>query len=159
MLDNLGGTPSRALGNDAKTLPGTSLTAGMANMTSGKGPTQGIYEDAQKASQSAKSATNDLTAQAQNMSAKLSAEARDMTSSLGAEANNMTSSTSNPTGGILERVKESVSGVFSSGSKPSTDSTMAAGASAATKDTDLTEGIHEDAKGGIESIHGSSARS
>lgn len=61
---------------------------------------------------------------------------------------------------MLDRVKESVSGVFgghtSAGSNSA--SAMDAGASAASKATDLTEGIHEDAGRGIESVKGATAR-
>jgi len=180
MLDNLGGTPARALGSDAKTLPGSSLIAGSSNTTNSTDFTDGVYESAQKGMQSAKSVSNDLSSEAQKTASSLSAQAQDLSSKISAEAsnasstlsseaqnvssnlssgaNNMTSGASNTSGGLLERVKETVSGVFGGSSSPSTANAMAAGASAGTKDTDFTEGIHEDAGRGIESVRGATAR-
>ena len=101
---------------------------------------------------SAESAAQDATQTARGTAGNLSENAQN--------AANDASSGGHSTGGVLGALKDKVSGVF--GTQPSQqtqqEGAFAAGASSTTKNTDLTEGIHEDAGKGIESVLGASAR-
>lgn len=63
-------------------------------------------------------------------------------------------------GGLLDTVRDKINGVFHGQSDVAArqESALAAGASSAIKSTDLSDGIHEDAGRGIESINSVTTR-
>jgi len=139
MLDNLGGAPAKKLGSDAQhsSTLGSSLGAGTSSSTSTTKVTDSLYEDARKGTENAKGAA----------------------ANIGVDTRNAASNLSHTGAGVLDKVKESVSSVFGGASTRSpNESAMDAGASSAIKTTDFTDGIHEDASRGIESVKGATAR-
>lgn len=138
MLDKLGGSVAKTLGSDAKnsSVLGNSLEAGTSKSTNSTDFTEGMHEDAQQGVEKAKHTSTGL----------------------GDSLPKGSFNASNNGGGVFEQVKAGVSGVFGGESKPKSESVMAAGASSGIKNTDLTDGIYEDAKKGIESVKGATAR-
>ena len=138
MLDRLGGAPTMTLGSDAMdhNASGSTLHAGSSYSTNTTEFTDGIYEDAREAAEGAKSASTNLNI-----------GVHDSPSSL-------------PTtgGGILDKLKENISGFSGGNGKPRNESAMDSGASSGIKNTDLTDGIYEDAQRDIESVKSATAR-
>jgi hypothetical protein len=141
LLDRVAGSTGgqSALGYDAK--HGSSVTGTAENKA------QELYDDARQGAQSAgDSASHHL---------------QDLKGTVQHAAGQSSVGGGSAGGSLLDTVRDKVSGVFG-GAHTSTESRQAstfdAGASSATKNTDLTDGIHEDASKGIESVTGATAR-
>ncbi|KAK5106156.1 hypothetical protein LTS08_000273 [Lithohypha guttulata] len=168
MLDQLGGTTGK-LGNDASIQSGSSFAAGASSATKDTELTSGIHEDSARGIESVKGASNMFFPSSTSSSGSGSGTGSNILSNIKDEANaakenisaasnqNMTS-TSNTSGGLLGGLKDKIGGVFGSATHTGTDSPMAAGASSATKDTDLSDGIYEEGTNAIESVRGATAR-
>lgn len=175
MLDSLGGTP-KTYGADGSTVTKSSLEAGASAATKATEFTDGIHEDASRGIESARGGVSGSLF-SKSQTEKASEQATGVFDSLkgsvgGSSSNpNVLSGSSSGYGNdasvlpnkgmtgnhsILDSVREKVSGVF--GGHNSTESTMAAGASSATKSTDMTEGIHEEGTNAIESVKGATTR-
>ncbi|ETI24162.1 hypothetical protein G647_03531 [Cladophialophora carrionii CBS 160.54] len=158
LLDQIGGssTGHPALGYDAK--HGSSVTG----TAEAKG--KDLYEDARKGAHSAENAASNSLEQLKGTAAEYAESAKDTAGNMSAGAQNAAhdaTSGSGSHGGLLDTVREKVSGVFGGGHSTVQSrqaSNFDAGASSATKSTDLTEGIHEDASKGIESVKGATTR-
>ena len=150
-LDQLGGAP-KLLGSDASKISGDNFTAGASSAAKDTDFTDSIHEDASKGIESIKGATSRV------------ANSTGITSNLPqlGEGSYQSPNVANTASGVLDRVRETVSGVFGghtgTATKTPTASAMDAGASAAIKSTDLTDGVYEDAGRGIESVVGATAR-
>lgn len=165
MLDQLGGAPKK-FGADGSTTTEGALRAGASAATKATDLTEGIHEDASRGIESARGGVSGTLFS----NSQTSGPASGLLDSLkGSGSSSSSTSSSDPahlpgqTGGsltgnhsILDSVREKVTGVF--GGHNNTESAMAAGASSATKDTDLTEGIHEEGTNAIESVKGATAR-
>ncbi|KIW68110.1 hypothetical protein PV04_04077 [Phialophora macrospora] len=157
LLDRVGGStggPS-ALGYDAK--HGSSVT-GTAETKA-----HDLYEDARQGAQGAGDSASHHLQDLKGAAAQYTESAKATAGNIGISAQNAAGQSGGGGGGgsLLDTVRDKVSGVFGGG-HISTESRQAsafdAGASSAIKSTDLTDGIHEDASKGIESVTGATAR-
>ena len=93
----------------------------------------------------------------------VSGDIKDKVSSMSTNGHGLTDNMSNSTisqkansGGIYESIRNNLSAM--TGGDKKNGSAFDAGASAASKETELSQGVHEDAGKGIESIFGGTAR-
>ncbi|KAJ9604587.1 hypothetical protein H2200_010700 [Cladophialophora chaetospira] len=164
-LDQVGGSTG-AVGYDAKHGSSLSATAGDKAGNAYDEAKKGSQSAAASASQSAQGLSSTIgqyAEDAKNEASKLGSKAQNEAGLLGNNAKNAandSTSGAHSGGGLLHTIQDKVSGVFGTQHSQQTqqESAFAAGASSATKNTDLTDGIHEDAGKGIESVFGATAR-
>ncbi|KAK5053768.1 hypothetical protein LTR84_001729 [Exophiala bonariae] len=154
MLDAMTGSTG-SLGYDAKHQTGLSNIGGSSNSSNGTGPLGSAVEDARKKTQSATDTASQYLKGSANQAA---ASGNNATSAIGSSARSTTDNASQTQGTLLDTVKDKIGVIFHGSGKTQEENTFAAGASGATKSTDLSDGIHEDAARGIESIKGVTTR-
>ena len=123
---------------------------------------KGLFSDASKGAQrtadSAGQTFQDAKAGAAHYAERATDQAADITANAQTTAHDATKSQPNGSG-ILGTIQDKVSGIFGGHSTQTQQGSMLdAGASSATKSTDMSEGIHEDAAKGIESVRGATTR-
>jgi hypothetical protein len=159
MLDRVAGS-SGSLGYDAQHQSRLSKVGGSTETSNSTDLTGSMYENAGQETQGAADTVGQYLQSAKATANRYTESAHDATNDIGASAQNSTDNATHTGGSLLDTVRDKVSGVFHGHSNGPTqqNSALDAGASSATKSTDLSEGIHEDAGRGIESIKGATAR-
>jgi len=154
MLDAMTGSTG-SLGYDAKHQTGVSNLGGLSNNGNMTGMVGSAVEDARNKTQSATDTASQYLKGSANQAA---ASGNNAASVIGSSARNTADNASQTQGSMLDTVKEKIGGIFQGSGTSQQESTFAAGASGAAKSTDLTDGIHEDAGRGIESVQGVTTR-
>lgn len=156
MLDAITGSTG-SLGYDAKHQTGLSKIGGSTDNSNSTGLLGSVFKDAGEKTQSA---TDTVSQSLKGSANQVAASSNNTTSSIASSARNATDNASHTHGTLLDTVKDKIGGIFpghGSGAAQQ-ESPFAAGASGATKNTDLSDGIHEDAARGIESVKGVTSR-
>jgi hypothetical protein len=163
MLDTLTGSTG-SLGFDAKNASSTGKAAGAKDTTNTTDFTDGLIENAGRGQQHSDNPPSqqlhNLKDTASQFAEGMRSKAGDVGSSAQHSAQDAARTVGHDGGGILEGVKDKLAGVFggNQSGQAREASRFDAGASSAIKSTDLTDGIHEDAGKGIESVQGATAR-